>query len=78
MHDRTLPQRRMMMVSADLQPYQNGSDGLVFILMGPVGLNYAIFLSSDGHTYTSCCAADSYRMDPYTHQRMTYAITGRK
>lgn len=45
MHDRALPQRGMM-VSADLQPYQNGSDGLVSILMGPVGPNHAIFLSS--------------------------------
>ena len=35
MHDRAPPQSGVM-VSADLQPYQNGSDGLVSILMAPV------------------------------------------
>lgn len=55
------------MVSADLQPYQNGSDGLVSILMGPVGPNHAIFLSSDGRSYTSCCAAESHGIDTHTH-----------
>lgn len=66
MHDRALPQRGMM-VSADLQPYQNSSDGLVSILMGPVGLSHAIFLRFDGQSYTFCCAAESYRMDTHTH-----------
>lgn len=66
MYDRALPQRGMM-VSIDLQPYQNGSDGLVSILMGPVGLNPTILFTSDGHSYTYCCAAESPRMDTHTH-----------
>lgn len=55
-----------MMVSADILPYQNGSDELVSILMGPLGLNWAIFFSSAGHSYASCCAAESHRTDTYT------------
>lgn len=81
MHDRALPQRAMM-VSADLQPYQNGSDGLVSILMGPVGPNHTIFPSYDSPSYTSCCAAESHRMDTHTHththKKRTYVVTGRK
>ena len=41
MHDRALPQRGMML-STDLQPYQNGSDRFASILMGPVHQNQAI------------------------------------
>lgn len=55
------------MVSADLLPYQNGSDGLVSMLMGPVGLDHAIFLTSYGRSCTSCCAAESHKMDTHTH-----------
>lgn len=66
MYERALSQKGMM-VSADVLPYQNGSDELVSILMGPVGLNWAIFLSRAGHSYTSCCAAESNRTDAYTH-----------
>lgn len=78
MHDRALPQREMM-VSADLQLYQNGSDGLVFHTDGSCGPGSCNF----PQLLTAVAIHPVVLLSPteWTHihtQRRTYAITGRK